>query len=109
MHPLVIHFLHIVHLMLQKINSVVIEVKICNLRYKTPNQIPVVLYNSSTYDYHFEIKNRADEFEGQIECSGEDTEKYISFSVIIKKELDNGKIATNKIKFVDCFRFILSS
>ena len=37
MHPLGIHFLQIVLLMLQKINSVVIEVKICNLRYKTPN------------------------------------------------------------------------
>ena len=25
---------------------------ICNLRYKTPKEIPVVLHNGSTYDYH---------------------------------------------------------
>ena len=29
---------------------------ICNLRYKTPREIPVVLHNGSTYDYHFIIK-----------------------------------------------------
>ena len=26
---------------------------ICNLRYKTPKEIPVVFHNGSTYDYHF--------------------------------------------------------
>ena len=29
---------------------------ICNLRYKIPKEIPVVFHNSSTYDYHFIIK-----------------------------------------------------
>ena len=29
---------------------------ICNLRYKTPKEIPVVFRNGSTYDYHFIIK-----------------------------------------------------
>ena len=29
---------------------------ICNLRYKTPNEIPVVFHNDSTYGYHFIIK-----------------------------------------------------
>ena len=29
---------------------------ICNLRYKTPKEIPVVFHNSSTYDYHFIIE-----------------------------------------------------
>ena len=28
---------------------------ICNLRYKTPKEIPVVLHNVCTYDYHFII------------------------------------------------------
>ena len=32
---------------------------ICNLRYKTPKEIPVVFHNSSTYDYHFIIKELA--------------------------------------------------
>ena len=29
---------------------------ICNLRYKTPKEIPIVFHNSSTYDYHFIIE-----------------------------------------------------
>ena len=29
---------------------------ICNLRYKTPNKIPVIFHNGSTNDYHFIIK-----------------------------------------------------
>ena len=36
------------------------------------------------------------------------TEKYITFSVPFKKELDNGKRITYKIKFIDSFRFISS-
>ena len=32
---------------------------ICNLRYKTPKEIPVVFHNGSTYDYHFIILLRA--------------------------------------------------
>ena len=59
---------------------------ICNLRYKIPKEIPVVFHNGSTYDYHFIIKKLAEEFEGEFECLGENTEKYITFSVPIKKE-----------------------
>ena len=32
---------------------------ICNLRYKTPKEIPVVFHNGSTYDYHFIINKLA--------------------------------------------------
>ena len=38
---------------------------ICNLRYKTPKQIPVVFHNGSTYDYHFIIKELVKQFEGR--------------------------------------------
>ena len=38
---------------------------ICNLRYKTPKEIPVVFHNGSTYDYHFIIKDLEEEFEDQ--------------------------------------------
>ena len=37
------------------------------------------------------------------------TEKYIIFSVPIKKELDNGKIITCKLNFIDSFRFMPTS
>ena len=60
---------------------------ICNLRYKTIKEIPIVFHNGSTYDYHFIIKQLAKEFKGQLECLGENTEKHITFSVPIKKKL----------------------
>ena len=78
---------------------------IYNLRYKTPKEIIVVFHNGSTYDYHFIIKQLAKEFDGQFECLGENLEKYITFSVTIKKELDNGKTITYKLKFIDSFWF----
>ena len=45
---------------------------ICNLSYKVPKKNP-------------------EEFKGQFKCLGENTEKYITFSVPIKKEVVNGK------------------
>ena len=58
-----------------------------NIRYKTPNKVSVVFHNRSTYDYHFIIKELAKEFKGQFECLGENTEKFNTFSVPIKKNL----------------------
>ena len=82
----------------------------CNLRYKIPKNIPVTFHNGSTYDCHFIIKKLACEFDGNFECLGENTEKYITFSVPIKKKIDNKNIdITYKIKFIDSFRFRDSS
>ena len=67
---------------------------ICNLRYKVPQEIPVKIHNGSKYDYHFIIRELAEDFKGQFECLGKNTEKYIIFSVPIKKEHDNGKTIT---------------
>ena len=53
-------------------------------------KIPIVFHNGSTYDYRFIIKQLAEYFKGQFECLGENTEKYISFSVPIKED-DNCK------------------
>ena len=71
---------------------------ICNLRYKVPKEIPVVFHNGSTYDYHFIIKQLAKEFKGNFDCLGENTEKYITFSVLIKKEFKNGKNKNMQVK-----------
>ena len=79
---------------------------ICNLRHKVAREIPVKIYNGSNYDYHFIIKELAEEFKGQIECLGENSEKYITFSVPIKKENEDGETITYKIKFIDTFRFM---
>ena len=42
---------------------------------KVPKEIPIVFHNRSTYDYHFIIKKLAEEFKGEFECLGENTEK----------------------------------
>ena len=83
---------------------------ICNLRYKVPKEIPIVFHNWSIYDYHFIIKELVKEFEGNFECLGENTEKYITFSVPIKKKIENKDLEiTYKIKFIDSYRFMASS
>ena len=53
---------------------------ICNLRYETMKEIPIVFHNGSTYDYHYIINQPAKEFDGQLECLGKNTEKYYFFS-----------------------------
>ena len=80
------------------------------MRYKVPKEIPVVFHNGSTYDYHFIIKELVKEFKGNFECLGEITEKYITFSVPIKKKIENKDLEiTYKIKSIDSYRFISSS
>ena len=57
----------------------------------------------------FYFKKLAKELEGQFECLWENTEKYITFSLPIKKKLDNGKSITYELKFIGSFRFMSSS
>ena len=90
---------------------------ICNWKFNLPNEIPVIFHNGSIYDYHFIIKILANEFEGQFECLGENTEKYKTFSVPIEKEITkidkdgNESVVTisDKIKFIDSARFMATS
>ena len=84
----------------------------CNIKYEVQKEIPIVFHNGSTYDYHFIIKELAKEFDGNFECLSENTEKYITFSVPIKKEIRNkDKVIeiTYKIKFIDSYRFMSTS
>ena len=61
----------------------------CNLNYKVPKDIPIIIHNAS-YDTYFIINQLAEEFKGKLNCIGENMEKYITFSDPIKKEGDNG-------------------
>ena len=83
--------------------------KICNLMYNTPREIPVVFHNGSSCDYNFIIKGLAEEFEGDFECFGEDKEKYITFSVPIKKESNEDETIIYRTNFIDSFRFMSTS
>ena len=87
---------------------------ICNLKFNVLNEIPIVFHNGSNYDYHFIIKEIANEFEGQSECLGESTEKYKIFSVSTEKEVtkidkdgsESVVTISYKIKFIDSTRFM---
>ena len=69
-----------------------------------------MFHNGSTYDSHFIIEELVKEFNGNFECLGENTEKYITFLVPIKKKIENKDLEiTYKIKFIDSYRFMALS
>ena len=82
---------------------------ICNLRYKIQREIPVVLHNGSNYDNHFINTKLSEKFKGNLDCLGENMEKYITFSAPLKKVNTNGKLITYKLKFIDSCRFMQAS
>ena len=67
------------------------------------------MHNGSNYDYNLIIKELAKEFREQFECIGQNTEKYITFSVPIQQENANGKTMTYKISFINSVRFMENS
>ena len=77
----------------------------CNLQYKVPKEIPVVFHNGSKYDYHFIINELAKGVDS-IAFLGDDTEKYITFKIPLKKENKDGKFIAFKLKFMDSYRFM---
>ena len=74
-------------------------------------------YNGYNYDYHFIIKELAEEFEGQFTSLGENTTKYITFFSSNGKrsyKIDkNGKEITKtiscRLQFLDTKIFMASS
>ena len=87
------------------------------MNYKITKDIPVDFHNHSSYVGHFMIKELANEFDGGLECLGENTEKYISFSLKInkkirKKDEDRNKKIVNipyRLRFIDSYRFMTAS
>ena len=59
---------------------------ICSLKYSTLKKILIVFQNGPNYDYHCIIKEVAEEFRKHFTCFGENTEKYITFTVPIEQE-----------------------
>ena len=57
---------------------------ICNLKYSVPKKIPIVFHNGSNYEYHFIIKELAEEFKKQFTCSRKNTEKHITLQLDIR-------------------------
>ena len=90
---------------------------ICNLKHIVPKSIPIVFRSGSNYDYYSIIKESAEEFKKQFTCLEENTEKYITFTVPIEKEVSridkNGEEITKNVsyilQFIDSARFMASS
>ena len=89
---------------------------IYNLKYSVPKNIPIIFKNVSKYDYLFIVKELEEEFKKQFTSLGENTGKYITFTVPIEKEITridkNGEEITKNITYIlhsiDSVRFMVS-
>ena len=89
---------------------------VCNLGFNVLKGVPIVFRSGSNSDYHFIIKELAEEFEKQFTWLGENTEKYITFSVLIGKEVTRigkkkkfTKTMFCRLQFIDSGKFMASS
>ena len=85
----------------------------CNLQYKIPNYIPVVLHNLTGYDAHLFIRELAKHITG-MGVIAKSKEDYISFSINVEvdKYIDkNGNERTKEmeLRFIDSIKFMSSS
>ena len=67
---------------------------ICNSKNNIPKKTSIVFHNGYNYNYHFIIKEIAEECEG----SQENTEKYITFSVLKRSVSEIDKKRRKKLK-----------
>ena len=82
-----------------------------------PKKDPIVFHNGPNNDYYFIVTELADEIIKQLTCLGENTEKYITFTVPIEKEVTrikkNWEEITKNIsyilEFIDSTGFLASS
>ena len=82
---------------------------VCNLRYKKQEDIPVVIYNGSNYNFHLIITELSKEFRSEIYGIPEDKEKYKTFSIPIMHREVNNKIIKYNLRFIDSARFMMGS
>ena len=80
---------------------------ISNLKYSELKKISVVFHNGLNYDYYVIIKELAEGRKKQFTCSGKCTEKYITVTVSIEKEVrridKNGEEITKNIYYMSQF------
>ena len=68
------------------------------MKNRLPKKISKVFHNGSNYDYHFIIKELAEEFKKQFTCLGENIEKYITFTVLIQNKLQELRKMEKKLQ-----------
>ena len=84
---------------------------ICNLRYSKQIHIPVFFHNGTNYDLNLIITELAKEFRSEMRCIPLNTNKYMVFSIPIKKEIkqndkneEKKKVITYNLKFIGSAR-----
>ena len=83
---------------------------ICNLKYATEKDISVFLHNGTNYDFNLLVNEFAKEYKGYISCIPLNTDKYMSSSIQIKKEViepqedQKKKLITQSLRFIDTAR-----
>jgi len=76
----------------------------CNLLFRKPKHVPVILHNLAGYDSHLFISSLG-KTQGSIDCIPNNEEKYISFS---KSVNDDNSHLKYKIQFIDSLKFMSS-
>ena len=68
----------------------------------------MIFHNGSRYDNHLIIRQISKDFNGNVKCSSENTEKYITFSMnVVKKDSTKKKRPeTYSLRFIDSYRFM---
>ena len=88
---------------------------ICNFRYSTQNDIPVLFHIGSNYDFNLIITELAKEFKSELQCITVNTNKYMSSSIPIKKKVyansknTKKKLITYNLRFIDSARHMNES
>ena len=80
----------------------------CNLRYSTQKDITVFFHSGTNYNFNLIINELAKEFRSEMRCIPLNTNKYMSFSIPIRKEVkeekqkkQKKKVITYNLKFID--------
>ena len=87
------------------------------MKYSVSKKSYIGFHNGSNYDYHFIIKELAGELEKQFNFLGENIKKYITFTVLIQREVTNidkneveiTKTMNYKLQFIDSASFMAST
>ena len=85
----------------------------CNLQFKVPKFIPIIIHNLSGYDSHLFVKNLGKSL-GETKCIPQTDEKYISFSkTIVVGTFQDKEGKTREVKcelrFIDSYKFTTTS
>ena len=70
-----------------QVNTEVLSIALCNLKYSSPKEILVVFHNGSNFDYNVITKELGKEFEEDIHGLRENNKNHKDFSYPIPREL----------------------